>query len=91
MVQLTDDLLTALDREAQRSGQSRSALIRTAIASFLSQQGRDEQERRHVEGYRLHPPSVPDVWGDPEGQADTQGHDLALRLDAEERAAGLSW
>lgn len=91
MVQLTDDLVAQLDAEARRTGVSRSALIREALVAYLA--GRSEQERisRYVEGYRRIPPSTPDEWGDLERANDTAGHELALRLDAEERQQGLSW
>jgi hypothetical protein len=91
MVQLTDELVAALDREAERSGRSRSAVIREAIEYHLAQRGRAAALRRYTEGYQRMPPAVPDEWGDPEEEADRHGRELAQRLDAEERAAGLTW
>ena len=91
MVQLTDELLAGLDREAQRLGLSRSALIRDAIVTFLAQRSQAEDVRKYVDGYRRQPPGRPDGWGQLDRDADLQGHDLALRLDEEERVAGLSW
>lgn len=89
MVQLNEELLAALDDEAQRRGMSRSAVIREAVASHLSASVRAEIARRIVEGYRRVPPGVPDEWGDVEAAADRSTIETLQRLDAEERAAGL--
>lgn len=91
MVQLSDELVVALDREARQAGLSRSAVIREAVVAHLAQRRQPDQVLRYVEGYRRQPPAVPDAWGDVERDGDAQGHDLAQRLDDEERAAGLSW
>lgn len=89
MVQLSDDLLADLDREARRQGVSRSALIRTAVTTFL-EEGRDvEISRAIVEGYRRIPQGVPDEWGDLSAQLDANTGDLLERLNHEERAQGL--
>jgi hypothetical protein len=88
MVQLTEDLVALLDREAARRGVSRSALIRTALEEFL----RDDQEaaisRRIVDGYVRIPPETPDAWGDLAETTDQASVDLLRRLDAEERRQG---
>lgn len=55
LVQLTDELVAELDREAQERGISRSAVLRTAIDSFLQRESVAALERRLVEGYRRHP------------------------------------
>jgi metal-responsive CopG/Arc/MetJ family transcriptional regulator len=92
MVQLSDELVTQLDREAEQAGLSRSALIRDVLERHLRERSHAEKVRRYVEGYRRHPPGdVDDEWGDLEAAADRDGHDLARRLDAEEDAEGLSW
>ncbi|NOX28859.1 MAG: ribbon-helix-helix protein, CopG family [Actinobacteria bacterium] len=91
MVQLTDRLIDELDREAARLGASRSAVIRAAISAYLAEQSQATDVRRYVEGYRAKPPGLPDEWGDLESGADSQGRETALRLDAEDRAAGLEW
>ncbi len=52
LVQLTDDLLAALDQRAVATGRSRSDLIREAIEVYL---GEDEADRLIVEGYRRIP------------------------------------
>ena len=91
MVQLNEALVAALDREAERVGRSRSSLIREAVVAYLAQRSQGEQVRRFVEGYRRQPPAVPDAWGALESEADRQGHELAVRLDQEEREAGQSW
>lgn len=91
MVQLTDALVADLDREAARLGSSRSAVIRDAIERYLDAEGQAERIRRYVEGYQRVPPATPDTWGDLEREADLHGHELAKRLDTEEREAGLTW
>jgi hypothetical protein len=91
MVQLTDELVAELDREAARLGSSRSALIRDAVVTYLAQHSEAEKIRRYVEGYRRFPPGEPDEWGDLEAQADREHRVLSRRLEDEERAAGLEW
>ena len=91
MVQLTDDLVRMLDQEAARRGVSRSALIRTAIDELLVAIEDDSVGRAIVDGYRRVPPGRPDGWGDLERQTDRAHVETLLRLDEEERAAGLSW
>ncbi|MFQ5882289.1 MAG: ribbon-helix-helix protein, CopG family [Candidatus Methylomirabilales bacterium] len=45
---LGDNLLKAIDEEAEQAGMNRSALIQAALAEFLEarQKARDEEERR---------------------------------------------
>ncbi|HEV8651804.1 MAG TPA: CopG family transcriptional regulator [Actinomycetes bacterium] len=89
MVQLTDELVDLLDREAARRGVSRSALIRSALEEFL----RNDQEmaisQQIVDGYMRIPPATPDEWGDLAAVTDQASVDLLRRLDAEEGRQGL--
>jgi metal-responsive CopG/Arc/MetJ family transcriptional regulator len=62
LVQLTDELLAALDQRAAELGTSRSALIRQAVETFLADAVESEIDRRIREGYEAHPPR--DVWGE---------------------------
>jgi metal-responsive CopG/Arc/MetJ family transcriptional regulator len=55
LVQLSEELLTLLDREAARRNVSRSALIREAIEQHLDAERRAEIGRQIVEGYRRIP------------------------------------
>lgn len=55
LVQLNDDLLTDLDREAQRRGISRSLLIREAVETHLKATSEAELVRQYIEGYRRFP------------------------------------
>jgi predicted transcriptional regulator len=89
MVQLTDDLVGALDAEASRRGLSRSAVIREAVEEHLAADREAAIGRAIIDGYRRIPPGTPDEWGDLEGMADTAGRETAQRLDGEERAAGF--
>lgn len=92
IVQMNDELLALLDREAARRGMSRSALIRDAVAAYLADAAEAEVTRQIVEGYRRVPPGLPDGWGDLESLADHSTLETMQRLDAEERAAGHdSW
>ena len=91
MVQLSDELVAELDREAERAGVSRSALIRDVLERHLREHSHAEKIRRYVEGYRRHPPGDVDAWGDLAAQADRDGRELARRLAAEEEEAGLAW
>lgn len=86
MVQLTDRLLHLLDRQAERRGISRSALIRTAVEEFLSRDREAALGREIVEGYERIPPATPDEWGDLAQMTDQTTVDVLHRLDAEERA-----
>lgn len=89
MVQLTDELIRALDEEAGRRHMSRSAVIREAVEEHLASDRDAAIGRAIVEGYRRIPPSTPDEWGDLESTADRAGRELAQRVDEEERAAGF--
>lgn len=94
MVQLSDDLVAALDEEAERAGVSRSALIRDVLERHLREHSHAEKVRRDIEGYTRYPPGdVDDVdeWGDLAAAADRDGRALARRLAAEEDAEGVSW
>lgn len=61
IVQLTDELLAALDEQAVRTGRSRSEIIRAAIESYLAEAVAEEIDRRIVEGYRR-TPQEDDPW-----------------------------
>lgn len=52
---LDDDLLNALDAEAERRGVSRSELIRRGARQILEEARIEELERQHEEGYRRLP------------------------------------
>ncbi len=61
LVQLSDDLLAALDQYAASSGRSRSDLIREAIEGYIHDVLQAEIDRQIVEGYRR-VPQEPDPW-----------------------------
>ena len=64
IVQLSDELLAALDERALRAGISRSALIRAAIDAYLKT-GRDaEIDAAIIEGYTRIPPEEHDPWAE---------------------------
>ncbi|MGH2734465.1 MAG: ribbon-helix-helix domain-containing protein [Actinomycetota bacterium] len=63
LVQLTDELVAALDQHAALAGRSRSDLIRTAVERYLSEGMNAEVDRAIVEGYsRI--PQGPDPWAE---------------------------
>lgn len=68
LVQLTDELLAALDQAAASLGRSRSELIRAAIVSYLAEALETDADRAIVEGYRRVPQS-PDPWVELSAQA----------------------
>lgn len=88
MVQLNDRLLRLLDRRAARRGVSRSALIRSALEEFLSEDEEAAIGEQIAEGYRRIPPVTPDEWGDLQELTDNATVDVLHRLDAEESASG---
>lgn len=63
LVQLNDELLATLDRAMASSGQSRSQLVRAAIADYLERFLEDDVDRQYREAYaRI--PDKPDPWAD---------------------------
>jgi metal-responsive CopG/Arc/MetJ family transcriptional regulator len=55
LVQLDEELLTQLDREAKRSKVSRSELIRRALNRWFDAREIAKLERQHQDGYRRMP------------------------------------
>jgi hypothetical protein len=88
LVQLSDDLIALLDREAARRGVSRSALIRQVLHDHL------ESEvvvgTAIVDGYTRMPQAAPDAWGSLDDLADISTRETLQRLDDEERRSGAA-
>ena len=61
LVQLSDDLVSALDERAGRSGRSRSDIIRTAVEQFLRDDIDSRIDEAIVAGYTREP-SEPSPW-----------------------------
>ena len=55
LIQLTDQLVAALDQYAAQVGRSRSELVRSAIERYLEEVLQDDIDRAVVEGYRRVP------------------------------------
>jgi predicted transcriptional regulator len=91
MVQLTDELVAALDRQAARSGRSRSALIREALEEFLASSREAEITKQLVAGYKSVPQGASDEWGSLAEQLRRGAEQTRRRLEEEEEAAGLPW
>jgi len=72
LVQLTDELVEALDRRAHREGVSRSRVVRDVLgAALLTAEAHD---RAMVEGYRSAPQTDgADAWGDLEAWTEANG------------------
>lgn len=63
LLQLSDELVEALDRRAKREGVSRSKLVRDLLDTALN--AGDEHDRALIEGYGRMPQSdAADAWGD---------------------------
>ncbi len=81
LVQLSDDLIAALDVQADRRRVSRSQVIREAVERYAHDELRAEIDRRIVEGYTRIPQ-------EPDPASDLLTIENARALDEEERAAG---
>lgn len=81
LLQLSDELLVALDRQAQRRRVSRSQVVREAVERYTHDEREAEIDRNIVEGYtRI--PQEEDPFSDLLSQENMRA------LDEEERAAG---
>lgn len=84
MVQLSDDLVAALDEMARSTKSSRSALIREAIENLLAKRHQDAVGRAIVAGYRRVPQATPDKWGDLAALGQRSSREALERLDEED-------
>jgi len=91
MVQLTDELVDALDRHAARLGKSRSAVIREALEDFLASTREAGITAQLVAGYSQVPQGAGEEWGALSAAGRRSTERTLRRLDEEEEAAGLSW
>jgi len=91
MVQLNDELVANLDREAAQRGCSRSVIVREAISEHLAASTERARVREYVDGYRRVPQGASDEWGDVQADLGRRRLATARRLDAEEEAAGQRW
>lgn len=81
LVQLSDDLLALLDRQAERRHVSRSQVIREAVERLTAADREAEIDRQIADGYRR-VPQEDHPW------SDWAAIDTARSLDEEEREAG---
>ncbi len=63
LVQLSDELVSALDERAARQGRSRSALIRDAIEHYLAEDADAALDRAIVAAYERMPQQT-DAWAE---------------------------
>lgn len=92
MVQLTDELVAALDRRARREGRSRSEVIRVAVELYLAADREREVDRQIVEGYTRMPQGGEfdrDEWGELGELVTGLAAATFEQLADEEREAGL--
>lgn len=68
LVQLSDELVAALDERAARRHVSRSQLIRTALEQYIAGDEDAEIDRAIVEGYTRIPPGELDAWAQEAGR-----------------------
>lgn len=85
LVQLSDELVSLLDRMARRRRVSRSELIREAIEQHTAVDREAEADRRYVESYTRFPQ-------EPDPGADIAAILAGRAMDEDEQEAGLdSW
>jgi metal-responsive CopG/Arc/MetJ family transcriptional regulator len=68
LVQLTDELVAALDERAARRGVSRSRVIREALDAYLKSDRDAEIDAAIIEGYTQVPPPNRDPWAEAAGR-----------------------
>lgn len=91
IVQLTSEMVKALDMEASRTGVSRSALIRNSVEVYLEGSREATITTQLVSAYSEIPQGAEDEWGDlGEQMRDNTRHTLQ-RLDLEEEGASFEW
>jgi metal-responsive CopG/Arc/MetJ family transcriptional regulator len=64
LVQLSDELLAAVDERAGQRRVSRSELVRSALQAYLGEGREADIDRQIVEGYRRIPPPQVDPWAE---------------------------
>jgi hypothetical protein len=83
LVQLTDELVEALDRRARREGVSRSKLVRHLLDSALS--SGEEHDRALLDGYGRTPQSdAVDSWGNLDAWTERNSRRNLAALDDED-------
>jgi len=89
-VRLSEDIEKGLAREAELTGQSRSDLVREAVAQYLTQKERGrliEEMKKSARALYSNPEAVAEAR---EIQEDFDAVDTTLdQIEAEERAAGI--
>lgn len=85
LVQLTEELVDRLDRQAASRGLSRSALIRELLEEGLRDERSATLSARMVEGYRRDPQqTADDEWGDLDAWTQVNSRRNLAALTAEE-------
>lgn len=64
LVQFTEELLARLDRFAEETDRSRSAIVREAVERYVTRESEAEKDRRMIEGYTRYPPGEFNEWAE---------------------------
>ena len=60
-ISLPDDVLQAIEKERELTGESRSAFFRRAAKALLKQKQREERDREYIRAYREMPETVEEL------------------------------
>jgi predicted transcriptional regulator len=91
LVQLSEELVAALDVVAGRRGVSRSRVIREAVSAYLADLREERVTAALIAGYQSVPQGGGDEWGSlDEFRGDTRRRMLE-RLDQEKPTDGEDW
>ena len=62
-ISLPDDVLQAVEKERELTGESRSEFFRRAAKALLQQKQREERDREYIRAYREMPETVEEFAG----------------------------
>lgn len=91
LVQLSEDMVRALDEEAARGDTSRSAILREAAESYLKQRDDARITQAIIDGYTRFPQELDDEdqdWGSLFAEQEQASRELHRLLDEEDRRYG---
>lgn len=91
LVQLSEELVAALDAEAEQLGTSRSAVLREAASRYVKERDDARITQQIVDGYTRFPQTddEEDDWGRLSAWQDLALENMWRQANVDERAAGL--